>query len=73
MEEPYEEGKPGPIPGKLPSAKNYLIPSGKEYVLYDEERANAFLQTYGAYSASVGEGIHSLGVTVSQEKGEVKP
>ena len=37
------------------------IDSGNEFVLYDEKRANAFLQTYGAYSASVGDGIRSTG------------
>lgn len=34
------------------------IDSGNEFALYDEKRANAFLQTYG-YMASVGDGIRS--------------
>lgn len=47
------------------------IDSGSEFVLYDEKRANAFLQTYG-YKASVGDGIRSLDETVTQEKESVK-
>ena len=47
------------------------IDSGNEFVLYDEKRANAFLQTYG-YMASVGDGIHSMGESVTQNGAEVK-
>lgn len=47
------------------------IDSGNEFVLYDEKRANAFLQTYG-YSASVGDGIRSMGESVTQNGTEVK-
>jgi len=35
------------------------IESGKQFVLYDENRANAYLQTYG-YLASVEDGIRSI-------------
>lgn len=45
--------------------------SGNEFVLYDEKRANAFLQTYG-YMASVGDGIRSTGESVTQNGAEVK-
>lgn len=47
------------------------IDSGNEFVLYDEKRANAFLQTYG-YMASVGDGIRSTGESVTQNRAEVK-
>lgn len=47
------------------------IDSGNEFVLYDEKRANAFLQTYG-YMASVGDGIRSTGESVTQNVAEVK-
>lgn len=47
------------------------IDSGNEFVLYDEKRANAFLQTYG-YMASVGDGISSTGESVTQNGAEVK-
>ncbi len=47
------------------------IDSGKTFTLLNEERANAFLQTYG-YSASVGDGIHSLEDSVPQKDGNVK-
>ena len=47
------------------------IDSGNEFVLYDEKRANAFLQTYG-YMASVGGGIRSTGESVTQNGAEVK-
>lgn len=47
------------------------IDSGNEFVLYDEKRANAFLQTYG-YMASVGDGICSTGESVTQNGAEVK-
>lgn len=47
------------------------IDSGNEFALYDEKRANAFLQTYG-YMASVGDGIHSTGESVTQNGAEVK-
>ena len=47
------------------------INSGNEFVLYDEKRANAFLQTYG-YMASVGDGIRSTGESVTQNGAEVK-
>ena len=47
------------------------IDSGNEFVLYDEKRANAFLQTYG-YMASVGDGIRSTGESVTQNGAEVK-
>ncbi len=47
------------------------IDSGNEFVLYDEKRANAFLQTYG-YMASVGDGIRSTGESVTQNGTEVK-
>lgn len=47
------------------------IDSGNEFVLYDEKRANAFLQTYG-YMASVGDGIRSTGESVTQNWAEVK-
>lgn len=47
------------------------IDSGNEFVLYDEKRANAFLQTYG-YMASVGDGIRSTGESVTQNGVEVK-
>ena len=47
------------------------IGSGNEFVLYDEKRANAFLQTYG-YMASVGDGIRSTGESVTQNGAEVK-
>lgn len=47
------------------------IDSGNEFVLYDEKRANAFLQTYG-YSASVGDGIRSTGKSVTQNEAKVK-
>ena len=47
------------------------IDSGNEFVLYDEKRANAFLQTYG-YMASVGDGIRSMGESVTQNGAEVK-
>lgn len=48
------------------------IKAGKELVLLDKEKANAFLQTYGAYSASVGDGIRSTGESVTQNGTEVK-
>lgn len=47
------------------------IDSGNEFVLYDEKRANAFLQTYG-YMASVGDGIRSTGESVTKNGAEVK-
>lgn len=47
------------------------IDSGNEFVLYDEKRANAFLQTYG-YMASVGDGIRSTRESVTQNGAEVK-
>lgn len=47
------------------------IDSGNEFVLYDEKRANAFLQTYG-YMASVGDGIRSTGESITQNGAEVK-
>ena len=47
------------------------IDSGNEFGLYDEKRANAFLQTYG-YMASVGDGIRSTGESVTQNGAEVK-
>lgn len=47
------------------------IDSGNEFVLYDEKRANAFLQTYG-YMASVGDGIRSTDESVTQNGAEVK-
>lgn len=47
------------------------IDSGNEFVLYDEKRANAFLQTYG-YMASVGDGIRSTGESVTQNGAKVK-
>lgn len=47
------------------------IDSGNEFVLYDEKRANALLQTYG-YMASVGDGIRSTGESVTQNGAEVK-
>lgn len=47
------------------------VESGSKFVLYDEERANAFLQTYG-YKASVGDSIRSLDETVTQKKESVK-
>lgn len=47
------------------------IDSGNEFVLYDEKRANAFLQTNG-YMASVGDGIRSTGESVTQNGAEVK-
>lgn len=47
------------------------IDSGNEFALYDEKRANAFLQTYG-YMASVGDGIRSTGESVTQNRAEVK-
>lgn len=47
------------------------IDSGNEFVLYDEKRANAFLQTYG-YMASVGDGIRSTSESVTQNGAEVK-
>lgn len=45
---------------------------GKEYIPLNKEKANAFLQTYGAYSASVGEGIRSTGAIVEDSQPEVK-
>ena len=43
---------------------------GKKYIAINKERADAFLQTHGAYSASVGENIYSTDETVPQnEKG----
>lgn len=47
------------------------IDSGNEFVLYDEKRANAFLQTYG-YLASVGDGIRSMDGIVTQNEPESK-
>ena len=47
------------------------IKARKEFVLLDKEKANAFLQTYGAYSASVGDGIRSTGESVPQNGAEV--
>ena len=47
------------------------IKAGKEFVLLDKEKANAFLQTYGAYSASVGDGIRSTGESVPQNGAKV--
>ena len=47
------------------------IKAGKKLVLLDKEKANAFLQTYGAYSASVGDGIRSTGESVPQNGAEV--
>jgi hypothetical protein len=47
------------------------IDSGNEFVLYDEKRANAFLQTYD-YMVSVGDGIRSMGESVTQNRAEVK-
>lgn len=46
--------------------------SGKEYIPLNKQRADAFLQTYGAYSASVGDGIRSLDGTVTQNEPESK-
>ena len=48
------------------------IKAGKKLVLLDKEKANAFLQTYGAYSASVGDGIRSAGKSVTQNGAEFK-
>lgn len=45
---------------------------GKEYIPLNKEKANAFLQTYSAYSASVGEGIRSTGAIVEDSQPEVK-
>ena len=47
------------------------IDNENEFVLYDEKRANAFLQTYG-YLASVGEGIRSTSESVTKNGAEVK-
>ena len=38
----------------------------------DAKRADAFLQTYDAYSATVGEDICSTGARVTLDNGEVK-
>ena len=45
---------------------------GKEYIPLNKEKANAFLQTYGAYSASVGEGIRSTDAIIEDSQPEVK-
>lgn len=44
--------------------------SGKEYIPLNKQRADAFFQTYGAYSASVGDGIRSMDSTVTQKEPE---
>ena len=44
--------------------------SGKEYIPLNKQRADAFFQTYGAYSASVGDGIRSMDGTVTQKEPE---
>lgn len=46
--------------------------AGKEYIPLNKEKANAFLQTYGAYSASVGEGIRSTDAIVEDSQSDVK-
>lgn len=46
--------------------------SGKEYIPLNKKRADAFLQTYGAYLATVGEGIRSTDGTVAQNEPESK-
>lgn len=45
---------------------------GKEYIPLNKEKANAFLQTCGAYSVSVGEGIRSTGAIVKDSRSDVK-
>jgi hypothetical protein len=45
---------------------------GKEYIPLNKEKANAFLQTYGAYSASVGDGIRSTDAIVEDSQSNVK-
>lgn len=45
---------------------------GKEYIPLNKEKANAFLQTYGAYSASVGDGIRSTDAIVEDSQSDVK-
>ena len=47
------------------------IEAGKTLSLLDENRANTFLLPYG-YLASRGEGIRSMGESVTQDGGEVK-
>lgn len=47
------------------------IDSGKEFVLYDEKRANAFLQTYG-YKALVEGGIRSMDGIITENGADVK-
>ena len=47
------------------------IDSGKEFVLYDEKRANAFLQTYG-YKALVEGGIRSMDGIITENSADVK-
>ena len=48
------------------------IKSGKEFVILNKEKANTFLQTYGAYLASVGDGIRFMDESIAQNGGEVK-
>lgn len=58
----------------LDNPKEWLsnqIAEGKEFVVYNEKEANAFLQTYG-YKASVEEGIQPLYENVSQNTENVK-
>lgn len=45
---------------------------GKEYIPLNKEKANAFLQTYGAYSALVGDGIRSTDAIVEDSRSNVK-
>lgn len=47
------------------------IAEGKKFTLYDKEKANAFLQTYG-YSALVGDGIRSTDAIVEDSQSDVK-
>ena len=47
------------------------ITEGKKFTLYDKEKANAFLQTYG-YSALVGDGIRSTDAIVEDSQSNVK-
>ena len=47
------------------------IAEGKKFTLYDKEKANAFLQTYG-YSALVGDGIRSTDAIVEDSQSNVK-
>lgn len=47
--------------------------AGKKFVILNEERANAFLQSYSAYLATERDNIRSIGRSIPRDGAEVKP